>query len=96
MHLACKPTYVPKIIQGRKQIEAMPREWVVQNIDRAADETLDLNDYWDYRRLLELLIIINARDSFNRSIAVGLAHTDYDIHEAAEDFSGTLDGAGGV
>ena len=74
----------------------MPREWVIANVDRAVEAALDLTDYWDYRRLLEMLIIIKAHDSFNRYIANGLASTDYDIREAAEDFSGSLDEPSGT
>lgn len=96
LQLACKPTYVPKIVEGRDKIKAMPRGWVIQNIDRAVEATLDLADYWDYRRLLEVLIIIEAHDSLNGYIAIGLASKDYDVREAAEDFSGSRDEPGGT
>ncbi len=69
----------------RDAILSLPREWVIENIETAAEPLLRNGTYEEYRRLLELLIEID------RDIALKLAHTaaehpDYDIREAGEDF----------
>ena len=55
---ACQPTYVPKIVQGREAVLALPRDWVIANIERVASNGLDLANYWEYRRLLELYSLL--------------------------------------
>jgi hypothetical protein len=82
---ACQPSYVPKIIRGRAEVLAMPRSWVLAHIEQAAYETLDLNDYWEYRRLLELFQQLD--NGLVQGLVVrGLHSPDADIREAAEDF----------
>lgn len=83
---ACEPTYVPYIEQGRSLVLGMSRPWVMQNIERTAVESLNLNDFWEYRRLLELLDLLDARDVLGRFISLGFESTDLDVREAATDY----------
>ncbi|HEY7330174.1 MAG TPA: hypothetical protein VH592_21230 [Gemmataceae bacterium] len=83
--LACEPSSVPRITQGRAEVLAMPRSWVLALIEQVAYETLDLTDEWEYRRLLELFQQLNS-SLVQRLIAHGLNSPDADIREAAEDF----------
>jgi hypothetical protein len=85
VQLACQPTYVPRIVAGRQSVLAMPRDWVLENIERVAEEVLDLSDEWEYRRLLELADLIDA-GLVHRLAALGLRSDDSDVREAAEDF----------
>jgi len=84
---ACQPTYVPTIERGRKAVLALPREWVVANIERVVETGLDLTDYWQYRRLLELYSLLDPA-LVHRLVKVGEASNDPEIAEAARDFGG--------
>jgi hypothetical protein len=82
--LACQPTGITLILQGREQVLALPREFVLANIESLAANSLDLSDYWEYRRLLELAKILDF-DLLQRLVAWGLVSTDPDVLEAAMD-----------
>ena len=83
--LACKAQHIGRIIQGRIEVLAMPREWVLKEINSGINTTLDLNDSWEYRRLLELLKMLDCA-ILNEYILIGLQNTDSEIKEAASDF----------
>jgi len=68
----------------------MPRAWVLENLERIADDALNLADYWEYRRLLELYEVLDAHGPINSLIACGLISTDADVREAAEDWRASL------
>lgn len=87
MALACQPTYVPHIEDGRRRVAAMPREWALANIEAAARSTLDLDDYWAYSRLLELLDHIGAHAQVRAMVSEGLASSDADVRDAAESWA---------
>ena len=74
---------------GAQQVVALPRVWVLERIERVATETLDLADYWEYRRLLELADLLDAH-LVQRLVLLGLANSDPDVQEAAEDFKANL------
>jgi len=61
--LACQPQNASRIEQGRKSVAEMPRAWVLQNIEAIAHTVLELNDFWEYGRYLELLNHIGASSS---------------------------------
>ncbi len=84
---ACQPTYAAKILSGRQRVLALPRPWVVANIERVAAAGLDLDDYWEYRRLLELYALLDGA-LVARLVEVGRLSTDPEIAEAARDFGG--------
>jgi len=83
---ACQPTYVPYIVEGRARALAMPHSWVLEHVLRIAEESLNLCDYWEFRRLLELLELLGASDALHVIIGRGLDSADLDVREAAEDF----------
>lgn len=87
---ACQPQNAWRIEQGREAVLAMPRAWVLQHIAAVAEEALDLLDYWEYRRLLELLTLLDP-ELVRRFVARGLASSDPDVREAAEDFDRPAD-----
>jgi hypothetical protein len=82
---ACQPTYVPTIEAGRQAVLALPREWVVANIEGVVATGLDLSDYWHYRRLLELYSLLDGA-LVDRLVKAGLLSADPEIAEAARDF----------
>jgi hypothetical protein len=85
IQLACQPQNAGRIMAGRQQVLAMPRPWVIERIEQVVTEALDLSDYWEYRRLLELADLLDA-DIVQRLVSLGLGSYDADVREAAEDF----------
>ena len=51
---ACQAQNAAVITQGRREILALPRDFVLQNIERIAADALPLEDGWEFRRLLEV------------------------------------------
>lgn len=86
LQLACTCQGLSRINQGRAAILALPRQWVLQEIERVAKESLDLNDEWEYRRLLELAESLDPA-LVQRLVAFGLASANIEVQEAADDFS---------
>ena len=84
--LACQPQNARWIVAGRDQVLAMTRPWVLEQIEKVAAECLDLSDYWEYRRLLELAELLDT-ELVQRLIPQGLRSSDSDVREAAEDFA---------
>jgi tRNA threonylcarbamoyl adenosine modification protein YeaZ len=55
-------------------------------IPSVAVTTLDLSDYWEYRRLLELIDLLGDGAMVQRFVALGSGSADPDVREAAKDF----------
>jgi hypothetical protein len=85
IQLACQPQNAHRVVAGRRQVLAMPRSWVLQTIEKVASECLNLSDYWEYRRLLELASHLDA-NLLQRLVQLGQASDDEDVREAARDF----------
>ena len=85
VELSCMPINAGKIQKGRNAVLELDCKWVLGNIEEIAKNCLNLKDYWEYRRLLELCELLDA--SLTKRIAQwGLCSDDPDIHEASEDF----------
>jgi hypothetical protein len=54
LSLACQAQHVRNIHVGRTAILSLPREWTTRNIESIANDSLNLADEWEYRRLLEV------------------------------------------
>jgi hypothetical protein len=85
VQLACRPQNAARIMAGRRQVLALPRAWVLERIEQAAVEALDLSDYWEYRRILELAELLDSA-LVQRFVTLGLDSLDPDVREAAQDF----------
>ena len=83
--LACEPTYAPTIINARRAILALPKEWVLKHMDPSIERILKSDDDWAYRRLLELCSLLN-RDLTLKIAAIAASHEHPDIKEAGIDF----------
>ena len=83
---ACKASSAPSILKGRQQILDLPRKWVIDNIHKVAEETLDLTDDWEYRRLLELYTELDLV-LLRKLIAFGMESPNEAIREAAGEFN---------
>lgn len=68
----------------RELIGALPRDWVLQNIEETVEPMLIDATYWEYRRLLELYATLDGE--LTRRLALrALQHADAEIHEAGQD-----------
>jgi hypothetical protein len=85
VQLACQPQNAGRIVAGRRQVLAYPRAWVLEQIEQVAVEALDMSDYWEYRRLLELAVLLDA-GLVQRFVRRGLGSADPEVREAAEEF----------
>jgi hypothetical protein len=69
----------------RQAILSLPRDWVLANIEQVAEPILNTGTYDEYRRMLELYILLD-RDMTFRLAQRAAQHPDPDIKEAGEDF----------
>lgn len=83
--LAIAISFSGSTIDARDLILSLPKEWVLANIEAAAEPLLRNGDYGDYRGLFQVYTRLD------RSLADKLAHraaadSDEDIKEAGQDF----------
>jgi hypothetical protein len=81
---ACVSQHVGHIMSARKALLTLPRDWLSRVLQDAIEETVDLDDEWEYRRLIELLKDLNP-ELFDSYIQYGIAAGDGAIFEAATD-----------
>jgi len=87
LQLACQAQHMSNIISGRNQIVALPRSWVLENIEKTAIETLDLGDDWEYRRLLEIADLLRDSGLVSRLVTFGQQSVNPDVREVAEEWA---------
>ena len=73
----------------RKTILAMPRDWVLRNIERVAERFLENGTYDEYRRFLELYIELDQNMAYRLAQRAAQSQ-DFDIKEAGDDFLSKL------
>lgn len=56
---ACQSQNDSPITLGRKYLTMLPKEWITERIIKVSPAALDLNDDWEYRRLMELSEMIS-------------------------------------
>jgi hypothetical protein len=80
---ACQPTYAPYILEGRKRVAEMPRQWVLENVEAVGRAALNFADKewgsWEYGRFLEVLDVIGAHELLGRMVREGLASSEVDV-----------------
>lgn len=81
---ACQAQNNAVITRGRREILAMQRNEVVESIERVAAHALNLDDEWEFRRLLELYEQLD-KGLLRRFIETGLESSNNEVREAAED-----------
>jgi hypothetical protein len=69
----------------RDLILSMPRDWVLDNIEREAEPLLREGTYDEYRRFLELYELLDAGMTQRLALRAA-AHSDPDIREAGEEY----------
>lgn len=82
---ACQSQNDRSITLGRTYLTMFSIEWITGRIMKVAPAALDLNDYWDYRRLMEVSKMISD-DLFRWVHEQGRGSDDPDVAEAYEDY----------
>ena len=85
LQFACQASGTRAIERGRSMVLRLPRSWVVENVEQVAASCLDLDDEWEYRRLLDLYDKL-APTLVEQLVRFGLSHPNPEIVEAAEDW----------
>lgn len=83
--LACQCQNEGNIVLGRCGIWSLPKDWTVERIKHIAASMLDLNDEWEYRRLLEVYERLD-KGLLTQLIDRGLQSKCDEVREAAQDF----------
>ena len=83
---ACQATNTAVIVAARNAITSMPQSWLRKNLVGVARDRLNLEDDWEYRRLLELLSPA-LPDLMGQFIEDGRSSKNPDVKEAAEDYA---------
>ena len=86
---ACQPTNIMPITIARNCLKQFPIEWVSLKIKQTVFRFININDDWDYRRLLELCELISL-DLLKWAIELNEKSTNPDISEAVDDFNERL------
>jgi hypothetical protein len=71
--------------KAKEMILDMPHDWLMENIEIAAEPTLEQNDFLDWVNILSLYAVIDL--NLGRRLAQRMiAHTDSEIQEWGEEF----------
>lgn len=70
---------------SRKCLCDFPKDWICNKIQKLLFKSINIYDYWDYRRLLELSNMISD-ELLEWAISISNHSIDVDIIEAADDF----------
>lgn len=85
LSFACDAQNIMAITAGRYAFARLPPTWLSRNFMSVASTTIDFEDEWQYRRLLELLEGAGSREK-SSCVAIGLASNDPEIVAAADEF----------
>ena len=82
---ACQSQNTLNIELGRAGLLALPREWLLLNIEEAAEPLLRADDEWEYRRLLEVCWKLDG--GLVRRLALGgVGNENPEVREACEEY----------
>ena len=82
---ACQPQNDTLIILARKKINEIDKDWMKVHFCDVAKECIDFSDYWEYRRLLELIVLV-LPEVKTMALKICEDSEDEDIREVIEDY----------
>lgn len=82
---ACQPQNDTSIVLARKKIVEIDKEWLKKYFLDVAKECIEFTDYWEYRRLLELIVIVLPEVKVE-ALKLCEDSEDEDILEVIEDY----------
>jgi hypothetical protein len=83
LELACQCGNVANISLGRMALLALPQPWLLGAIERAAEPLLELEDGWEYQRLLEVYARLDPH-LVRGLVARGLTSPNSEIRDTAQ------------
>jgi hypothetical protein len=81
---ACQCQNILNIELGRASLLALPREWVLQHIEEAAEPLLRAEEEWEYRRLLEVCWKLDF-ELVRKLASRGMGSENPEVRETGED-----------
>ena len=78
-------THIGNICIGRYGIAALPREWVLANIESLVEPLLEAGNEWEWRRLLEVYWFLDG-GLMQRLSLRALASECGEVREVGQDF----------
>jgi hypothetical protein len=87
LELACQAQNTRNIDLGRMALLRLPTGWLVERIEQIAEPLLQLNDEWEYRRLLEVYERLDSALT-QRLAARGMNSDQPDIRATAQEYFG--------
>ena len=82
---ACLGQNIAPIELGRKKINEIKKEWLNRYFLEVAYSCIDFSDEWEYRRLVEL-VILDVPELKQKVLEMGRNSENEEIREAAEDY----------
>lgn len=82
---ACQPQNDTPIVLARKKINEINKEWLKIHFLDVAKMCIDFSDYWEYRRLLELIVLVLPEVKLD-ALKICENSEDEDILEVIEDY----------
>lgn len=85
---ACQPQNVTPILLARKKIDEINKDWLKHCLLDVAKECIDFSDYWEYSRLLELIVCV-IPELKSEALQLCEDSEDEDIREVLENYKDT-------
>ena len=82
---ACQPQNDTPIVLARKKINEINKEWLKVHFLDVAKVCIDFSDYWEYRRLLELIVLV-LPEVKQHALKICENSEDEDILDVIEDY----------
>ena len=82
---ACQPQNDTLIILARKKINEINKDWMKVHFLDVAKGCIDFSDYWEYSRLLELIVLV-LTEVKTTALKICEDSEDEDIREVIEDY----------
>ncbi|MBR1736163.1 MAG: hypothetical protein IJ736_03980 [Firmicutes bacterium] len=85
---ACLGQNYAPIELGRKKINEISKEWLNKNFLEVAYSSIDYSDEWEYRRLVELVVLV-VPELIQEVLDIGRNSENAEIREVVEDYAET-------
>lgn len=82
---ACQPQNVTPILLARKKLDEINKDWLKHYFLDVAKACIDFSDYWEYRRLVELVVFV-LPELKQEILQLGAQSENEEVREVVEDF----------
>jgi hypothetical protein len=91
LEYCCRASHTTQIELGRAGLLALPRAWLMERLPAAAEPLLQLDEYWEFLRLMEIVEALDA-DFLRTIIQRGMRSGDPEVREVAGEWRDVLGG----